>query len=851
MRVPLSWLRDFVTIAEPPEAIASRLTFAGLEVEQIHYIGSAPSGDASTRGSGFAWSDAIVIAEVRSAAPHPNSDHLTVLRLDDGSGAEQEVVTGAPNARSLEAFDSAGSRKVVYARAGAVLNDAHKGHGEIITVRRAVLRGVESRGVVCSERELGISDDHEGILLVEPDATVGMSAAAHLGDAILEVKINPNMARNASILGIARELAALTGAALTRPDYRVDATGPPVDSRFAIRIETPTLNPRFVGGLVEGVTIGPSPLRVQRRLRAVDVRPISNVVDATNYAMFEIGQPLHAFDLDVLVRRAGGRPPTLITRLAHAGETLRTLDGVERRLDEHTILVCDTAGPLSIAGLMGGAEAEVTASTRNVLLEAASWDMVSIRRAARAQNLASEAAYRFSRGVHPEMAPRGLTRGLAAIQAWSGGAIARGVIDEYPRRADIVTVDLPLSRVTRLLGVEIPPGTIVTILRSLEFGCEVVGGEQAGGEDTTFRVTAPDHRLDIGLGVIGQADLIEEIGRVYGYDRVPAAPLAGPVGAALQRTDIENEEHVRDLLVDLNLREAVTYSLTSVEREARLQASTDGDIPPPEYVKLLNPIAVDRSVMRRTLLPGLLDAVALNMRHADRIAMFEIGPVYIPRPDEELPAEPAMLALALAGPRDVSAWQNANSQSTDFFDLKGIVEELLAAIRVEGVAYRDDRHAPFLQGRTAAVVHGEHRVGWLGQVHPRVLERFDIPADAVVLAAEFDLDEILRAAKLRVVTNAIPAFPSVKEDLAVVVPEGVPAASVRDVIRAAGGPWLVDVRLFDVYKGPQLGDAGRKSLAFSLTYQAPDRTLTDSEAAGIRQGIINAVTRELGGSVRQ
>jgi phenylalanyl-tRNA synthetase beta chain len=851
MRVPLSWLRELVPLADSPEALAARLTFAGLEVEHIQYVGVAASPDdvASRHSPGLVWQpDTIVIADVVSSAPHPNADRLTILRLDDGSGAERTVVTGAPNARALgRGVANQPSPKVVYAREGAVVYDAHKGDATTVEIRRAVVRGVESDGVVCSERELGISDDHEGLLLVEPDARTGIAAAELLGDVLLDVKINPNMARNANVVGLARECAALTGAALTHPEMLVQPTGPSIEGQLTIHIQQPELNARFLAGLIEGVRIAPSPYRIQRRLKAVGVRPINNIVDATNYVMFELGQPLHAFDWDALRRRAGGRPPALFTRLARSGETIRTLDGKDRRLDDFTIMVGDEAGLLSLAGVMGGHDTEVTNETANVLLEAASWDPVSIRRTAKAQDLASEASYRFARGVHPAMAPRGLARALVLMQAWAGGSVAQGVIDTYPRPAPVSSVQLPLSRVTRLLGASVPADDVVRILGALEFDV-AVESTAADGEPETLTVTAPDHRLDIGRGLVGQADVIEEVGRVYGYNRIPEQPLAEPIPAALPEAALEKEERVRDLLADLGLLEAMSYSLTSVERETWLRATGEGATP--EYVRLLNPIAVDRAVMRQSVLPGLLDAVAANLRHAGRVALFEVGPVFLPQPARELPDERTRLGLALSGLRQLETWQGSSQETFDFFDLKGVVEELLVALRLDGASYHPEVHPTFVPGRTAALkLEGRH-VGWLGQVHPLVLERFRIAAQAVVVAAELELDQLGGAIDQRFTTVPIPTFPAVHEDLAVVVGSEVPAVEVSRVIRAAGGPWLVGLRLFDVYQGAQLNDPGKKSLAFSLQYQAKERTLTSAEVVQFRNAIVEALSRELGATIR-
>ncbi len=583
--------------------------------------------------------------------PHPNADRLTLLRVDDGTGAEQIVLTGAPNIFHLKGTGPLPKPlKIVYAREGAVLFDGHKPGRELMTLKRAKIRGVESKSMACSEKELGISDEHNGIIILDDEAPVGAAAADYMGDVVFEVKINPNMARNACVLGIAREIAALTGGHLKPPALSVTLTGAPIAGRIAIEIREPELNPRFVLGLIEGVTIEPSPYWIQRRLRLVGTRPISNIVDATNYVMFELGEPLHAFDWDALVRRAGGKRPTIITRRAEAGETITTLDGVERKLDSFTVLVCDAQGALSIAGVMGGAETEVTAATTSVLLEGAAWNLVNVRRTVKSQDLPSEASYRFARGVHPNLAEKGVVRALELMRQWTGGTVARGLVDSYPGRPEPVVVDITPAEVERQLGVRIPIEEIVRILRALKFGCEVIGDHADPG--TVVRATAPDHRLDIGTGLVGRADIVEEIARIYGYDRIPETMLAEVIPPPHPNRDLALEEQVRDVLASLGLQEIVTYSLTSPEREARLrlEAPAEGEAEVP-YVRLANPIVVDRVVMRRSLLPGVIETASANSRNADRLAFFEIGNVFLPQPGEALPAEPRRLGILMSGAR--------------------------------------------------------------------------------------------------------------------------------------------------------------------------------------------------------
>ncbi len=860
MKIPLGWLKDFVdTSGLTPEELAYKLTFAGLEVEDVEYVGLSPvEGNINglpqigngRKAKGLAWDlRKIVVAAILEVMPHPNADRLTLLRLDDNLGKEQIVLTGAPN---LFEYKGQGPLpqplKVAYAREGSILYDGHKPGQELMTLKKTKIRGVESYSMVCSEKELGLSEEHEGILLLPADAPVGMPLAEYMGDVVFTIKTNPNMARNINVYGVAREIAALTGKPLRSPAYEVVANGPSIHSQIELQITNPDLNPRFTVALIKGVTISPSPYPIQRRLRLCDVRPINNIVDATNYAMLEIGQPLHAFDYDVLVERArkkeeGGKAnaPTVITRLPKPGEILKTLDGVERKLDDFSILVCDTVGALSIGGVMGGAESEVSDKTVNVLLEGAAWEFINIRRTVQAQKLPSEAAYRFSRGVHPGMTVRGVSRGIEYMRQWAGGAVAQGLVDVYAKPAPTAVVEITPAEVERILGIRLSVEEIVKILESLEFKCEITNYE--------LRITVPDHRLDIGPGVIGQADLIEEIARIYGYERIPETQFSDTLPPQRNNRALELEEQTRDVLVKAGLQEVVTYALTSPQREGRL---LPGDMPADDrpYITLVNPLVVDRVVMRHSVLAGVLDALAANSRVRDRLALFEIGQVYLVQEEETLPEEPRRLALALTGARHWPTWQAAEVQPMDFFDLKGVMETLTHGLHLSGVTYESGAHPSFMPGRTVKVLIDGQHAGWIGELHPLVREKFDLPNQSV-LVADLDLELLLSKAAERehYPVSVVPDYPPVKEDLAVIVNDDVPGAQVQALIESAGGKLLVEVALFDVYHGAQAG-ADKKSLAYRLTYQAPDRTLTDSEVAKARGKIVKRLQEEVGAVLR-
>ncbi len=854
MLVPISWLKDFVDITLPLPQLAHELTMAGLEVEEIRLVG-LPLGEedgeqahkADTKVTGLTWApDKIVVGEVREVMPHPNADRLVLCRLYDGE-QENIVLTGAPN---LYPYKGTGPLetpiKVAYAKEGAQIYDGHQPGQVLTTLKRAKIRGVESFSMACSEKELGISDEHEGIIFLDENAPAGMPLVEYMGDAVLEISIIPNVARALSILGVAREVAAITGQPLREPDLSVIAKGPSIEGKAHLEIQNPELNPRFVLGLVQNVEIKPSPYKTQLRLRLAGMRPINNIVDATNYAMLELGEPLHAFDFDVLVERAGGKAPTIITRTAYPGERLTTLDGVDRALTPDTVLVTDTAGPLSIAGIMGGEESEVSEKTKNILLEGAAWNFINIRKTATAQHLMSEAAYRFSRGVHPAMAEKGVKLGLKLMQAWADGTVDQGLIDAYPLPPARITVEIDSGDVRRWLGIDLDTNEIVRILRSLDFQLDVQGDR--------IQATVPQYRLDIGEGITGKADIMEEIARVYGYERIPETRLADELPPQLGDPALEKEERIRDLLVELGLQEVITRRMTSPEREARrLMPETPANDHP--YVRLANPIIADRDVLRQSLLSSVLDVVERNGRLQSHICLFEIGPVFLACEDGFLPDELQHLAIVMTGPRELPTWQKYDADALDFYDLKGVIAGLLEGLHIRDVRYEPADYPSFHPGKSARIILVDDQgmekcqLGVMGELHPIVREHYELPPTPV-LAADLDLASLIETAPLRYAVEPVPEFPPVLEDLAVVVDETIPAEQVKEIICQAGGKAVRDVRLFDVYRGSQIGP-GKKSLAYSLTYLAPDRTLTDEEVARIRGRIVRRLEQDLNATLRK
>ncbi len=843
MQLVLSWLKEYVDVNMPLPDLAHALTMLGLEVEDIRLVGlPKPQGD--TRGfslHGLEWdAEKFVVARIDEVMPHPNADRLVLCRLFDGQ-QEHSVLTGAPN---LFEYIGIGQLKhplkVAYAKEGAQLYDGHQPGFEITTLKRMKIRGVESYSMICSEKELGISDEHEGVLILDEDAPEGSPLADYMGDAVFSISIPPNMIRCASMIGLAREVAAYVDQPLRIPKLELPSSSVKIDQMVKIEINNPELNPRFVAGLIQNVTSKPSPCKVQLRLRLAGMRPINAVVDATNYVMLEMGEPLHAFDYDILVQRANGKTPTIITRTAQAGEKITTLDGVEHTLDNFTVLVADTRGSLSIAGVMGGEESEIRETTKNVLLEGAAWNFINIRKTLQAQRMNSEAAYRFARGVHPAVAELGVRLCLLRMAAWSGGIIAEGLVDAYPLPYQDPTISITPQEVHRLVGIDLSADQIAALLRRLEFTCQVQG-EQVSAK-------APLHRTDIGEGVIGQADLVEEVARLYGYERIPSLRLSSELPPQRANLEDERDRFIQDTLVSLGLQEIISYRFTNPEQEMRIFPE-DAKPNKETYVELQNPIAMDKRVLRRNLLASLLEVLERNIRLRNRLALFEIGPIFLPSEGQELPDEPARLAIAMCGLRHPWAWDQTINETMDFLDLKGILESLLSALHITEVSFEPAQHPSFHPGKCSALSIGNEHVGIFGELHPKVKQNYDF-GDAAVIAADLDLESLFKFKPQRYNALPIPAFPPVIEDLAMIADEGIPSTEIVECIQNAGGFLLKQVELFDLFRGEQIG-AGYKSLAFRLTYQAPNRTLTDKEIGKLRERIIVQLEKDLGVKVRK
>ncbi len=817
MRVSLTWLREYVDFDLAPEELAHRLTMAGLEVSGIERIGGE-------------W-DNILVGSVARLGPHPNADRLRLATVD--TGAEQvEVVCGAPNV--------APGQKIVFARAGARLT--HPETGERETLKAARIRGVVSNGMICSERELGLGDDHDGILVLPDDAVPGAALEDYLGDVILDVEVTANRPDCLSMLGVAWEVAALTGNPVRMPSTEYAAEGDPITTADLVDLRAPELVPRYTSALVTGITVGPAPGWMQLRLQAAGVRPISNVVDITNYVMLETGQPLHAFDRAAL---AGGR---LIVRRATTDEPLTTLDGRAHTLSTEDLVIADENGPVGLGGIMGGENSEVSDSTRDIILESASFDFANTRRTVQRHRIevggkrGTEASQRFERNLPITLPPVGLRRAAKMLVELCGGVAAQGIADDWPGRHEPATVTMTSERMRNVLGMDPGLETSARTLRSLGFDVSV-----ADGPDGAYTITAtvPPWRTDIGIA----DDLIEEVARIIGYDAIPVTllPPTGEPDVPDPLTRLKDD--VRDALARLGNQETISYPLVPMEL---LRTTIPGDAPQ-DPLRVWNRMSPDQEYLRTTLRGSLLRTLATNERGIGRESyrLFEIGQAYLPRGPRHQPEERTYVCGVLAGARAARSWIGGNAAAPDemdFFDAKGLVESLLETINVRArYEAADDRI--LAHGRTARILaEDENRpIGVLGEVHPDTLAALDIRASRVVLY-EIDLQAALSHREERDrAWQPVSRYPGLRRELALLVDETSPAGAVADIIR--NFPSVMTSALVDVYQGPQVPD-GQKSLAFSLVWQSPMRTLTDHEVDVAQAQLLDKLRRETGAVLR-
>jgi phenylalanyl-tRNA synthetase beta chain len=805
VKLPLSWLREFVDVDLPPPEFARRITDSIAEVEGWETIG----GD---------WdADLVRVAAVIDVKPHPNADRLRLATVDAGDGPQQ-VVCGAPNI--------AAGQKVAFATEGAMLVDGHS--GKLAKLKTRPIRGVDSAGMVLSEKELGLSDEHEGILVLDEHAVPGRALRDEIGDVVFDLSTWANRADQLGMIGLAREVAAMLGSGLREPETGYEESGKEAGDLVSVTVEDPDLCRRFTASVVENVSLGPSPSWMQQRLIRHGQRPINNLIDITNYVMLETGQPLHSFDYE----RVEGHAIT--ARRAKEGEVLTTLDGVERILDTDMLMICDASGPVGLAGIMGGGNSEVSENTKTILLEVANFHPSSIRRTSDKLKLRSEASQRFEKGIGPAMAEYAQRRALHLYAKYAGGRVAKGLVDVYPAPWNPPPITLTDARIKQVLGVAVPRGEVTRILAALGF-------ELTETADAPLEVRPPDWRPDVEIA----DDVIEEIVRIYGYDKLPPTMLRGSLPETGRAPSETTRERVRNLAVRLGFQEVINYTLTSKERLSLVVSDDDSRRMDP--LGMVNPVASQHRYMRTSLRGDVLASYAKNRAgHDGALRLVEVGSEYLPT-EADLPQERQVACFVLGGRRE-TRWPGAAGDEIDFFDAKGVVEALLGSLGVPS-SFQASTEFAFLPGHTATISSGTTTLGVVGQIHPGTAAKFDIDGD--VFLAELGIEELTRVLPERPDYDPPSRYPEVRQDLALIVQEDVPASRLLDVVRAHKAKGIaISATVFDEYNGEGVG-AGMKSLALAIRYRAADRTLADKDVARVQQGLLKRLEGETGAKLRE
>ncbi len=809
MKASIKWLKDYVEINETPEKLADMLTMAGIPVEAVEYLGQNISG--------------VVTGKVVEIGPHPDADKLSVCKINIGTEV-LTIVTGAANVRQ--------GNIVPVATVGAELPNG-------MTIQPTKLRGMLSYGMLCSTDELAIDnklvspDARNGIYILPEDTAIGIDIRTALGldDVVLEFELTANRADCFSIIGIAREIAVLTGATLKKPMLNVKETGTEkAGSLTNIQISDSELCSRFAARILKNIKVGPSPAWMQHRIQAAGMRPINNIVDVTNFVMLEMGQPMHAYDYNLLARHS------LIVRKPNPGEKLTTLDGVKRELEPDMLIIADAVQAVGIAGVMGGLATEVTANTQNVLLEAAAFKGASIRRTSRALGLRSEASGRFERGVDTVNIIKALDRAASLLEDMGACEVCPDIVDVYPDMQLPKQVVFTPEQINNYLGTAIPAKTMIDILKRLEFVVE------AGSEKIT--VTVPTWRGDVTM----PADICEEIARVYGYDNIPATTPSGNMAQGKQSYTQITIDKIKNVLTGSGFSEILSLSFSHPDAYDKLNIPADSTLR--RAIEVLNPITDDFPILRTTLLGGMMDTIVRNLsRKNEDLKIFEIGAIYLPEelPLKDLPQEPIMLCGAILGKRNTLTW-NHSRDMVDFYDAKGAVEAILSGLGISGYIVEAGKNSSLHPGKTAVITKDGELLGSIGEVHPQVLDAYGISKKVYMF--ELSVGTLVKQASLNPTYHSLPKFPAITRDLAVVLPENITAAAIKEAITTNGGSLLTQVQLFDVYTGLQV-EQGSRSLAFSLTFRASDRTLTDIEIDEHYKNIVLYLEKSFAAKLRE
>jgi phenylalanyl-tRNA synthetase beta chain len=802
MQVSLRWLRDYIDIEMSPEELADKLTMAGLEVDSINEVTPGFSN--------------VVVAQILSIKPHPSSEKLSLCQVATGDES-LPIVCGAKNMRVNDI--------VPLAKVGATIPGGY-------TIKSSRLRGEPSEGMLCSEEELGIGEDATGIMILPENLTLGadLASALNLKDIALDIGITPNRSDCLSIIGVAREIAALTGQKVRYPEITLSEGKENIHDITSVKIVDPELCPRYTARMIKNVTIQPSPSWMRLRLEAVGLRAINNIVDITNFVMMEFGQPLHAFDFRYLEE---GR---IVVRGSQEGEEFMSLDEKSRILRADTLMICDGVKPVAIAGIMGGLNSEVVDDTETVLLESAYFDPPNIRKSSRTLGMGTDAAFRFERGIDPEGVMRALDRAAQLVADLSGGTICKNYIDEYPKKIPTVkNISLRVHKVNEILGTDIAGDEMKTILERLEMDVtEVEGG--------SYQVTPPSFRVDISREI----DLTEEIARLYGYDRVPLSlpPITAESEMKNRKELLTN--HIRVILNGYGYSEVINYSFSSPESVNILgYKETDRSR---RFVRIRNPLTEDMSVMRTGIVYGLIDTMKKNVNVGNfDLKIFEIGKVFIAREDGELPVEEERVSALLTGSRYDDLW-HFKDVSADFYDLKGCVENLFDELGIYDVQYKSDIKPAFLHpGRSCTIMAGGNEIGILGEIHPDVTRKMDINPRAIVF--ELDLHMLLNLFSETKEYGDIPKVPSASRDVAFIVATTIESEKILSIALEQKEELLENIGIFDVYVGKGIPE-GSKSIAVRFTYRSSSRTLTDSEVSEVHNRIVRSIIDATGALIR-
>ena len=799
MKISLSWLKQYVDVDLPVSELSHRLTMAGIEVGEVEIIGG--------------WTE-VFVGHVTDVRPHPNADRLRLCVVNTGN-EEMEVVCGAPNV----ALD----QNICLAKVGAKVYNTHTERYEILGP--AKIRGVESQGMICSAVELGLGAENDGIIVLPDDAPVGASLDDYLGDVVLDLELTPNRLDCLSVLGVAYEVAAITGKEVVEPEASYHESGVPISEQVKISVADPDLCPRYTASLLQGVTIGPSPQWLQDLLIKAGLRPINNVVDVTNFVMLEYNQPLHSFDYDRI------KDATVIVRRARLGEKLTTLDDIERTLCTDNLVIADANDAIGLGGVIGGANSEINENTINVLLESATFNGANNRETAQAMELRTEATLRFEKGLRAELAPIALRRATALIQEVAGGTIAPGIVDIVSEEgAEPAVVTLTSGKIRRMLGMDVGLKQTQETLTSLGFTWEVEG-------DAALKVTVPYWRNDVNI----EEDLVEEVVRTIGYESVPTTMLSSPIPFQHPVPVMNLRDKVKDLLTSAGIQEVINYPLVTLQQLEQVRQLDTEALP----IRVANPMSSDREYLRTTLRASILGTLAANQSHSiGPFRLFEAGRVFTPREDD-LPDEKETVTGLLAGLRHEPSWLEDETHM-DFYDAKGIVELVFERLSVN-VTYQPAEDPTFYPGRCAVIETSDSVVGMVGEVHPVVMERLGLDSPQVAIF-ELYLEPILAALpESQRNFEALPRYPSATRDLALVMPADVSAGLVTRVITGHRG--VHHAELFDIYVGENISE-GSKSLAFHVYFQARDRTLTNEEVNKSLDGLLRTLDRELNVTLR-